>query len=289
MRVSIYYTYILKSSIDGIPFYVGYGKNDRMYQHCSFSRRGKNPNGNVLLGEKIRSIFALGGEVIYTKTIVDTDRKTARAEEKRLICEIGRADLGRGPLCNLSSGGEGPGEINNDTRSKIRTAVKNFYATETVEHRKSRIERLRDAATKQVRPENIGELIRAGQNPENMRSGTLGMKMSDEHCKKLSEIHKNSEPCKAAILRLRRENLESGRLRGKLNGFYRQIDENLLTEIVDLYKKGWGYRRIHSFMRSVRGQTFSKTLIMNRIKDSGVSLRKSLTFNKSEVILQTNS
>lgn len=104
------------------PFYIGYGHDNRMFNHLYEYEMKKN----LFKGNKIKKIL---------KTINKTDFKNhfimkvkdnlsefdAKNIEKELINIIGRRDLGKGPLTNLTNGGEGTfGTIcSNETRQKI--------------------------------------------------------------------------------------------------------------------------------------------------------------------------
>lgn len=94
------YQYICKDT--KTPFYVGKGTSDRKYAHIREARKG----GDRALCDKIRKLgFEKGVEII---TIVDNlSEWEAFQKECRLIEEIGRLDLGTGPLLNRSFGGEG--------------------------------------------------------------------------------------------------------------------------------------------------------------------------------------
>ena len=91
-----FYTYIYYD-VDGTPLYVGKGKDKRAFKHmCS-----KTHLGNVL-----RKREREGHDIQPIITYHDTE-EAAMNEERRLIAEIGRADLGKGPLLNVADGGEG--------------------------------------------------------------------------------------------------------------------------------------------------------------------------------------
>jgi len=88
------------------PFYVGKGKDDRMRYHEKRVRSG-HPLINKHLYHKLKKLLNDNVIILYQKTLSDVEESTAFLEETRLIKEIGRADLGLGPLCNLTDGGDG--------------------------------------------------------------------------------------------------------------------------------------------------------------------------------------
>ena len=269
------YVYTLISSLDHVPFYVGLGVGRRMKTHKSNAIRGRNPNNNVSLGNTIRNLVANGGDIIYER-VDGLSREQAAELETYKIKQYGRLDLGTGPLCNLSDGGEG--NYGEDTLRKIHVGMKRYYKTESPEHRTARLEKLRIAATNQIRPSNIGELMLAGKRAKGpIVAWNKGKRLDVEYKRKLSHAHKTSEKCKSCIEKLHSENRRTGRMRGNGNGCYKTIPKEILDEIVSLYEKGWGFRRIHSYMKKIRGQSFSKTLVISRIRESGVPMRKLLT------------
>jgi hypothetical protein len=80
------------------PIYVGKGKNKRI----------KNINGrNPFFKNKINKIKNLELEPIVFKLFENLSEKVSFELEEKLIKEIGRIDLGTGPLLNMTDGGEG--------------------------------------------------------------------------------------------------------------------------------------------------------------------------------------
>ena len=100
----IYYVYLYRHPDTLIPFYVGYGKNDRDVSHI---KEAKNTNKNSHKLNTIRKILREEKEPIIN--IIDSNLSKEQACELEifLISEIGRADLGQGPLTNLTIGGDG--------------------------------------------------------------------------------------------------------------------------------------------------------------------------------------
>ncbi len=113
----VYYVYFLIDPITGKPFYVGKGCKKRMYEHVNNAQRDRIPNGsNIELRNKIKKI--LSERNVKYKKVFETDNETkAYNKEKELIAEIGLENL-----CNLTSGGEGGGIPNDETRRKISEA-----------------------------------------------------------------------------------------------------------------------------------------------------------------------
>jgi hypothetical protein len=94
------YEYICKKT--KAPFYVGKGTSDRKNAHMREAKKGSER----ALCAKIRKLgFEKGVEIITVyENLTEWE---AFQHESHLIEEIGRADLGMGPLLNKSFGGEG--------------------------------------------------------------------------------------------------------------------------------------------------------------------------------------
>lgn len=97
-----YYVYQLIDPRTDIVFYIGKGQKRRMYTHVNEVIRGRVPNGNDRLGNKIKKIINFELKVKYKKVLITDDEQEAYTTEKKLIKEIGLENL-----CNLTGGGEG--------------------------------------------------------------------------------------------------------------------------------------------------------------------------------------
>lgn len=109
-----FYVYVLHKP-DGTPFYVGKGVGLRALQHVSEARN------RVRLTHKLNTIRAIerrGEAVFYTVAGAFDDEAEAHRHEMKLICQIGRYDLGSGPLTNQTDGGEGGSNPSQDSRSR---------------------------------------------------------------------------------------------------------------------------------------------------------------------------
>ncbi len=81
------------------PFYVGKGKGKR-FEEIYWSR-------NSFFKNKINKIKKLGFIPVIFKLYENISEEESFEFEKQLIKEIGRFDLGTGPLVNMTNGGEG--------------------------------------------------------------------------------------------------------------------------------------------------------------------------------------
>lgn len=125
--MNIYYVYIYYCYED-IPFYVGYGKNNRMFDHLNEAK--KKPT--AVTGEhklnKIRKILKEGLEPRIEIVASDLSRDEACRLEIELIEKFGRSDLGLGPLTNMTKGGDGTVEWSDELRSKLSEKRKGFIS-----------------------------------------------------------------------------------------------------------------------------------------------------------------
>lgn len=124
--MNIYYVYIYKHPITNIPFYVGYGKHDRMYSHIKEAKSKSNKKSNKHKINTINKILKLG--LIPTIVIVDSNISKSQAceLEEFLIAEIGRADLNLGPLTNKTKGGDGNRDWSNEAKATLSSTNANL-------------------------------------------------------------------------------------------------------------------------------------------------------------------
>ena len=94
----MFYTYIYRDK-DGVPFYVGKGHGARAYAHLT-------RKDDSHLARKIRKMRSSGFSP-EIEIIPAIDESHAFFMEECCIFIIGRRDLGKGPLLNLTDGGDG--------------------------------------------------------------------------------------------------------------------------------------------------------------------------------------
>lgn len=102
------YVYILARP-EGTPFYVGEGKDRRVFQHAREARLAhRSVELNPYKCNVIRKIENSGQTIIYRIESFHTDKSSAQRREGELIRSIGRLHEG-GPLTNLAGGQENSG------------------------------------------------------------------------------------------------------------------------------------------------------------------------------------
>lgn len=103
MSSNDFYVYALMDCDLQTPFYIGKGRRQRIGQHRTEALRGESGVKN----ERIREVVATIGHLPAVVVASDLTEAQAFDLEAKTILEIGRADLGLGPLLNLTDGGEG--------------------------------------------------------------------------------------------------------------------------------------------------------------------------------------
>lgn len=102
-----YYIYQWVDPRNNEVIYIGKGTNDRYKS---------NSSRNKILLDKQKKINSMGLEVKKEIILEDLDENDAFEKEKEYIASIGRKDLGKGTLLNLTDGGDG---ISSNTASYL--------------------------------------------------------------------------------------------------------------------------------------------------------------------------
>src|SRR6185503_7773153 len=103
----VFYVYVYRDPRPGKnlePIYIGKGRGYRYRQHWNRTEDHRNPLLCRVLN-KIRAVSLKPKIKIVRRFVLEAD---AFAYEIKLIAKYGRRDLGLGPLCNLTDGGDGP-------------------------------------------------------------------------------------------------------------------------------------------------------------------------------------
>jgi hypothetical protein len=108
-----FYVYILYRADGETPFYVGKGRSDRWLEHEKDAKREHSYKAAI-----IRQMQADGIAVPKRKVADGLSNAEACALEIKLIAQIGRYP--KGPLANLTVGGEGVVDLPPDIREKHR-------------------------------------------------------------------------------------------------------------------------------------------------------------------------
>jgi hypothetical protein len=167
------YVYIWKTP-DGTPFYVGFTK----------SRRRPNPRNNGgrswLCRQKLNEV---GPDNVVVELRPVASLKEGIELECRLIAEIGRIQMGTGPLTNLTSGGDGTHSPTPEHREALRQAMLNpAHPARSPEARAQQRKRMNDPDIKSLftgeanpakRPEIRQKLKERWADPEYQQRQTI--------------------------------------------------------------------------------------------------------------------
>jgi hypothetical protein len=108
------------------PFYVGKGKNSRMYTLLRWAKGLKFvKDGNLHKYNRTKSILSEGKEPYIIKIGENLSEWDAFSLENKTVIRIGRRDLGKGPLTNLNDGGGKTYNLSKESREKISNFAKN--------------------------------------------------------------------------------------------------------------------------------------------------------------------
>lgn len=151
-------------------FYVGKGTGVRSHRHLT--RTDNHPFTRRL------QKMAKQGVIPIIERYEDLAEEAALSLEVALIAEIGRKDLGTGPLLNLTDGGEGTsGRIHTDATKK-KIGEKSKERTHSPE------------IIKKIKNSNKGKM-RSDETRQRMSKSSLGKGKSVEHRLAMSLAQKN--------------------------------------------------------------------------------------------------
>jgi len=126
----MFYVYQLSSLKYG-SFYIGKGKGQRMYKHIQIAKSNSNSRKkNPHLYNRILKILESKDKIIYKKLFISESENLCLEKEKEFIKEIGTLydvnGVKRGPLLNLTLGGEGTCgyKLSEETKKKMSNAKK---------------------------------------------------------------------------------------------------------------------------------------------------------------------
>ena len=171
-----FYAYIYYDPSRGNePFYVGKGSGNRAWRHLT--RNNIHPFIQRLHLLKKNNIKPIIG--IYS----GFDEEMSYLLEEELISKFGRKDLGKGPLLNLTDGGDGAYgssyKITSEHRNKITESLKGL--TKSEEHR-----RKIGVAGKGRIPHNKGVAM-SGDAKEHLSQLNLGKSVSEDIRQKIKD------------------------------------------------------------------------------------------------------
>jgi hypothetical protein len=159
-------------TFDFEPFYIGKGKNKRLYDHVF---KAKNTKQQTFRLNLIRKILSSGNYPLSLTLRTDLSESDAFQIEKYVIGVIGRRDKGFGPLTNLSDGGEGDAGWSSNRKGKTYSEI---YGNEKASIIKEKL-----SATQRKR-------ITSKDTKEKISKLRTGKKLSDQTKAKISSSNK---------------------------------------------------------------------------------------------------
>lgn len=113
--------YVYSLNANKIPFYIGKGKNDRIFKHLYEAKNYNNISSYNLNMFKINKLNKTLNNNTLTYSIFSffDIEKDSFNEEKKLIKLLGRKDLKTGYLTNMTDGGDGVTRLNEQSRNSM--------------------------------------------------------------------------------------------------------------------------------------------------------------------------
>ncbi len=173
---------------DNQPLYVGKGKGNRMYEHLK-------KTSNRIFQNKIKNWSRNEIEPMIEVLSDNLSEQEAWDLEKDLIQYIGRYDLGKGPLLNLTDGSEGPANM---------TPWNKGLTGQT-----------QSEETKRRRSEALAGRKMSDEHKENIANALRGKKKSEEHKRKVSEGMKGNIPWNKGKKGVQKQSEETKRKRSE--------------------------------------------------------------------------
>jgi hypothetical protein len=143
----MWYVYIWKRP-GNVPFYIGIGKTAQRWN--PLYARTRNPHC-------YRTVMLEGISNIQIELIQDLSKRDASRLEQTLIWYYGRADLGLGPLTNLTDGGDGVQNVTPESKKRMSAAA--------TAHSVVRAERIKGNKNPMRNPEIYTRAVERMRNP----------------------------------------------------------------------------------------------------------------------------
>jgi group I intron endonuclease len=170
-----FYVYQYTDPRNDEPFYIGKGKDMRDYEHIlDVKNENYVEKHNFQKYDRIKDILKSGQEPIITKLLEDLEEWLSFCIEKYYIKEIGRRDLGLGPLLNLTDGGEGGSgyKMTDKQKKKLSEKAKESYRNGRInpfkgkKHTEERKKKQSEIAKNQYRNGRVHPLLGIGHTAE---------------------------------------------------------------------------------------------------------------------------
>ncbi len=220
---------------DALPFYIGKGTHaKRAASHLLPSAKDA---GNTFKLRKIRSIRRDGFEPIICVKRHGLSESDAFDLERELIGRIGRANVGAGPLTNLTDGGEGHlgATTSRQLRRQRKQNAEEWHASLSESERKQR--RMRIVEGIEAMPDEVREGMRAKQRLAHAKQTV------SERTNRNRKISQTTKAGMAALSKRKRKAMAKGTSSG-LRAWYASMSDSERQALVTArLKKAWATRR----------------------------------------------
>lgn len=262
------------------PFYIGQGRDRRYRKHLLESKKGNKMN-NSFKFNIINLILEEGKEPIILKLYENISEDTAKEIEVKLIEIIGKRIDGKGPLTNITNGGDGTSGyvLTEDHKKRLSESAKGRkhtdeykqYMSEKMSGRKLSKEHCENIAKSKtgkkasIETKKLLSELRSGENHPNwgkhhsdetknkISNTQKGRKMSDKQYKNYLESRKNID------------------LSGEKNGMFGMTNEkNPNAKIVILTSPyGEEIRCVGNYVKTVKELGLPYNKIRESLKNNG--------------------
>jgi len=239
-----YYVYHLIDPKTNLPFYVGKGRMERIYDHEKDVLNGRIPHNNKLLFYKIKKVLRESGNIKYIKIFENLESDDSYDKELLEIKKYGRRSNKTGILCNMTDGGE---------------YFVGFKQSE--EHIRKRVEK---------RMIWYNSLSNDEKHEIGQRSGDGSKKYWNTHPE---EKKKFVEILKSKVWKYGKNNPWYGKLKGKENPSYKHIPKVIEDKIIELHNIGFGKRKIVKEIFNIFGVKLEENKPLNILRFNGIPTR----------------
>lgn len=196
--MNIYYVYELIDPRNNQVFYVGKGKDNRMFDHVIEYKKSKQANQftNYRKLNIIESILNDGLDVKYNKVYKNLDEKDAWQKEIELITVYGRIDIGTGILTNMTNGGGNT--MSEVSRKKLSNSLKEYYKNNpiTEEQKKKISDRMKlwviNNPDKQKKFTDAGSKANIGRIQSEEERQMRSKKLTGRKLSEIDKLHKSA-------------------------------------------------------------------------------------------------
>ena len=106
--MNVFYVYVYIDPRDGVPFYIGKGRDNRAYVHLTASAMQTGLDKGWFFYRKLRKLLASGTSPEIRFLCKELTEDQSFYWETFFIIALGRRDIKTGCLCNHTNGGDGP-------------------------------------------------------------------------------------------------------------------------------------------------------------------------------------